>query len=347
MGNKITISDVAERAGVSRGTVDRVLNNRPHVKEIQKQRVLQAMQELGYEPIRKKQADHLGLKMAEEKVIKIGIVLQNKGEHYLKEIKRGIQDAQSILADFTIDILTEQIETAVPDEIETAIDHLVDKGISGLAISAPDLPRVRKKLASLENIAVITFETDIPDSGRICFFGQDQKTIGRVAGGLMVPFLKAGDRVIAAIGSREIDSDSERLAGFLECLAEHGFPEKDILIVSTLGDYRLTYEKLLPLIQEAGVVRGIYMGNHSVNGCIDAIEAAECPHFVHVIGSDLTETTLRFLARGAVDFCVNPNIYLLGYEPLLMLGEYLTKQKVPAVREIHLAAEIVTAENIQ
>ncbi len=347
MGSKVTISDVAERAGVSRGTVDRVLNDRPHVKEMQKQRVLQAMQELGYEPIRKKQASHLGLKMAEEKVIKIGIVLQNKGAHYLKEIERGIQDAQSILADFSIDILSEQIETAVPDEIEKAIDRLVEKGIKGLAISAPDLPRVRKKLASLEEIAVITFETDIPESGRMCFFGQDQRTIGKVAGGLMVPFLKAGDRVIAAVGSPEIDSDAERLSGFCECLKEHGFPEKDILIVNTLADYRLTYEKLLPLLKEAGTIRGIYMGNHSVNGCIDAIEAAECSHFVHVIGSDLTETTLRFLERGAVDFCVNPNIYLLGYEPLVMLGEYLTKKKSPAMREVHLAAEIVTAENIE
>ena len=48
MAKKATINMVAERAGVSRGTVDRVLNQRPHVKPELRERIVRAMRELGY-----------------------------------------------------------------------------------------------------------------------------------------------------------------------------------------------------------------------------------------------------------------------------------------------------------
>ena len=61
MAKRITINTIAERAGVSRGTVDRVLNGRPHVKPEIAERVLRTMRELGYAPPRAEQADALGL----------------------------------------------------------------------------------------------------------------------------------------------------------------------------------------------------------------------------------------------------------------------------------------------
>ena len=48
MGKRPTIQMVADLAGVSRGTVDRVLNNRSYVKEEVRARVLEAVEELGY-----------------------------------------------------------------------------------------------------------------------------------------------------------------------------------------------------------------------------------------------------------------------------------------------------------
>ena len=47
---KVTIAMVAEKAGVSRGTVDRVLNNRPHVSPDQRASVMEAIRELNYIP---------------------------------------------------------------------------------------------------------------------------------------------------------------------------------------------------------------------------------------------------------------------------------------------------------
>lgn len=45
-----TIEDVAKLAGLSRTTVSRVINDQPYVTEEKRQRILQAMKELGYVP---------------------------------------------------------------------------------------------------------------------------------------------------------------------------------------------------------------------------------------------------------------------------------------------------------
>ena len=49
---RATIKMIAEQAGVSIGTVDRVLHNRPYVKPEVRERVLQVMEALDYRPNR-------------------------------------------------------------------------------------------------------------------------------------------------------------------------------------------------------------------------------------------------------------------------------------------------------
>ena len=50
MAEKIRIKDIAERAGVSVGTVDRVLHDRPNVSEPARKKVEQALKEMNYQP---------------------------------------------------------------------------------------------------------------------------------------------------------------------------------------------------------------------------------------------------------------------------------------------------------
>ncbi len=50
MAEKIRIKDIAERAGVSVGTVDRVLHDRPNVSKPARKKVEQALKEMNYQP---------------------------------------------------------------------------------------------------------------------------------------------------------------------------------------------------------------------------------------------------------------------------------------------------------
>ena len=50
MAAKIRIKDIAQRAGVSAGTVDRVLHNRPSVSKASFEKVKKVMEEMNYTP---------------------------------------------------------------------------------------------------------------------------------------------------------------------------------------------------------------------------------------------------------------------------------------------------------
>jgi LacI family transcriptional regulator len=80
-----TINTVAEKAGVSRATVSRVLNNYPIVSEEKKKKVLDAIKEIGFEPNRIAQI------LTGKKTKTIGVLLENTTNPLFGKILNGIE----------------------------------------------------------------------------------------------------------------------------------------------------------------------------------------------------------------------------------------------------------------
>ncbi len=68
---RVTIQQIADRAGVSRGTVDRALNNRGRIAPEVAEKIRNIAKELGYTPAIRKRSE------IKKKKIKIGIINQN------------------------------------------------------------------------------------------------------------------------------------------------------------------------------------------------------------------------------------------------------------------------------
>ncbi len=346
MAKRVTIEMVAREAGVSRGTVDRVINQRPHVKEEQYARVMEAINNLGYEP-KRQQAAALGLRIGQKKVCRLGVVLPFRNPWYMNEIQRGIRDAQAQLADYSVEILTEQCSpSAYPDEVVGLIDSLVEKGVSGIVICAMDYDLIAKKIDALSdnNIPVVTFDTDI-HSKRLFFLGKNIVRNGRVAGNLMAKYLLPGDRILIGIGNKEIRSHVERAEAFMDVMKSAGFTEEMFEIIETYNDYTLTYRKVSRAMEKTGDIRGIYMEHHSLTGCIDAIRASNCEKPPLVIFGDMNERVTRYLKSGELMYCVVPDVYMMGYRTLILLKEYVLNHKYPDEKDLHTLTEIICREN--
>ena len=99
---KVTIQKIAEAAGVSRGTVDRALNNRGRIDPQVSERILRIADEMGYVPRSRRQTASRG------KPIKIGVVTQLAGSSFMLEVNRGIQKAASELKEKNIDLILKE-----------------------------------------------------------------------------------------------------------------------------------------------------------------------------------------------------------------------------------------------
>ena len=84
---KVTIHDVAAKAGVSIKTVSRVMNNEPSVKQATIDKVNQAMQELHYQP------NAAARNLASTKSYSIGYIYDNPNAYYVIDMQRGLLDA--------------------------------------------------------------------------------------------------------------------------------------------------------------------------------------------------------------------------------------------------------------
>lgn len=346
MGKRPTIQQVADKAGVSRGTVDRVLNNRAHVNAEVREQVVAAIQALGYISPRSAHEQQLSPLL---KPLRLGVLLPNMDGFFLSEVGRGIDRAKAELSDFRVEILVEQCHTDVPGEAIERLDHLVNQGCRGLSVCALDDDSIRERIAQLKEhgIPCITFNSDLPGSRRLCFVGQDIRKAGRVAGNLMSMCVSRDSHVLATVGVLKFDGHRQRLDGFLERMKEAGFTQEQIRVEETFNDYATTLRIVSGALAQDPDIRGIYMANLNVTACAEAVRAAGKRGRVRVICHDENEGIRRLLAEGGVDMTIPQDIEQQGYQPLVLLREMLQKGRAPEPDRLASRIAVICAENMQ
>ncbi len=343
MESKPTIQMVAELAGVSRGTVDRVLNDRPHVNEAVRQRVLAAMRELGYVSPReayRRQAE------AALRPLTLGVLLPNWEGQFRAEVTQGVRQACEELEESRVRVLVRRCETDLPQEAAELLEAMRGEGAQGFSICAVNDPAIRDWIAArmAEGIPCVTFNSDLPESGRLCFIGQSIRQAGRVAAGLLCKCVSGRGPILATAGNLKFDGHRQRLDGFRERLGELGFPAEQVMIRETFNDYETTLRTVEEALAEEPELRGVYMANLSVSGCCAAIARAGKTSRVHVVCHDVNESVRQLIRSGAVDFTIPQDLRRQGYAPLLLLRDQLRKNRPPAPgqQQIH----ILCAENL-
>jgi len=346
MGKKPTLQMIADLAGVSRGTVDRVINNRSYVKAEVRERVLRIAQETGYVATREA---HLRELEAEKKVLKLGVLLPDwgHGQQFWEGINQGIREAQEELEPAGVEILVRQCKTDLPQEAVNLLRDLHEQGAEGISVCALRDPVIIEELRELKNagIPLVTYNSDLPESGRILFVGQDIKQSGRLAAQMMSKCIRPGEQVLVAVGNLKFDGHRQRFLGFSERMKELGFPEKDLFTAETFNDYGTTLKAVSDAIRSCSDLRGIYMANLSVTACAEAVRAYGMEKKIHVICHDINDGIRQLLQEGRVDFTIPQDFVRQGRDPLVWLAGYLRgKSLQDAGRFADL--RILCAENI-
>ena len=345
MSKRATIQMVADLAGVSRGTVDRVLNNRSYVSADVRERVLAAIVETGYISPREAHRQQVGPAL---QPLKLGVLLPNWGDQFRTETEEGIRQAETELADSSIRVLVRRCETDIPQESISLLDELEAAGVAGLAVCALNDPSIQRRIAALaeQGIPCVTFNSDLPESGRLCFVGQDIHKEGRVAAELLSKCVSRDAVVLAALGSLRFYGHRQRLEGFLERMGELGFAREQILVRETYNDYSATLSAVGEVLEQQPTLQGVYMANLSVTACAEAIRAAGRRGQVRVVCHDINPGIRQLLLEGGVDFTIPQDMVQQGRLPLLLLRDLLRRGIQPDPARARGQIHVVCAENL-
>lgn len=333
---KVTAQQIADECGVSRGTVDRVVNGRDGVAPEVRARVEQAVARVGYRtPKARRQA---GIE------VPVGVLVPYwEMRHYRSEMQRGARRAARYGAGDGLRVLVEEMRTRTQREYLESIERLLAQGVRGLVLNASDLPEIRDEIDRIAalGVAVVTLDSDVTGSRRVCHVGQDHARGARVAAGLMERLAPTGDLLIVT-GNSEFSTHRLRVDGFLSRMEG-----RRCRVLECLERYELTYDGVLAEARENPRLRGVYMATECVDACVAALSRAGAAGRVHVVCNDLTPWAREYLLDGRVDYVLHQDYAGQTERAVRILYELLCRNKPPARDVETIAATIVSREMIE
>lgn len=336
-----TIKEIASLAGVSRGTVDRVLNHRGAVNPQTEQKILEIVQALDYKP------NKAGIVLAaQKKNLKLGVVLLGLSNPFYDDVLAGVRSKADELEGYNCIVVVKQTEYSLQQQLD-AIEELLREGINGLAISPYNDISVRNKINELyeQGIPVVTLNTDIENSKRIAYVGSNYYRSGEAAAGLMHLMTKGDIYVGIVSGSQNVLCHTERIAGFKNVLQSY----HNIKIVDTVtnnDDDVESYELTSDLLSQHPEINALYFSAGGVYGGCRAVMSMERDADMTIITNDIVDTTRDYMEKGLIAATICQQPFLQGFNPLSILFTYLTTGELPLTENNYVDVDIRIKENL-
>ncbi len=339
---KVTIKKIAEIAGVHPATVDKVLHNRPGVSDEVRERVRKLIDELGYKP---NPAGRVLQKQGKEFVI-AAILVKVDALPYIKAgIEKGIREQTGL------DISIHWYLSSYSDAGQQAqfIDKAVEEKADGIILSPINSDRVREAIsrAAAAKIPLVTTNSDIDGTQRLCYVGQDGRRASRVAGRTMGNLLGGSGRI--AIISSAVASENNsyhvkvREEGFCNFLRET-FPAVEIVAsVESFEDPEITYRETYNLLKQYPDLDGLYITCGGVGQVGRAIR--DCGREdIKTLSFEKYQEILDLMQEDIIDCTIDSELERQGEIPIQIIMDELVLKKHPVSDNIYTDIRILIKE---
>lgn len=343
---KIRIKDIAEQAGVSVGTVDRVLHNRPNVSPSARKKVEDVLESINYKP------NAYASALAYNKDYNFYVVMpQHTSEAYWAEIEEGIKKACEHREDFNIEAQILHFERYNYDDFMKQCDICLKEKPDAVVLvpSRTDVTKMfTDKLHELD-IPLMLLDSYLPELSPLSFFGQDSFSSGYFAAKMLM-LLAANDKQIMLMkqmkeGRVSSKQQENREIGFRNYMRGH-FPEVEILEL----DLPLDKDKS----EYSDILTAFFDEHPDVHHCITlASKAYLVGEFllytkrtdVKIMGYDMVPKNAECLRKGSISFLIAQHAFMQGFHCIdALVKSIVLKKEIKPVN--YMPIELLTKENV-
>ncbi|MBN3807657.1 LacI family DNA-binding transcriptional regulator [Paraburkholderia sp. Ac-20347] len=290
-------SEIAELAGVSTATVDRVLNERGSVSGDARKRVVAAARQLGVPRL---------LPDTRHGLVHIDVLLPDTDTPFFDRLKQALRRALQML-DRRVVVHWSILPAADDDLITARIDRAAYRR-AGLIITARDSERVRDALSRAieRGEAVVTMTTDIGGIARAHYAGIDNYRAGRTAGYYLGRLARRPGRVLLLAGRMDYGAHLDRIAGCREELAQSfaDFTCND-RPGETLDLDDRCYKAVVKALQTRDDLVGIYNSGGGSTGVESALRKFDAVGRVVWVGHEMLDIHRVYITAGAMDIAID------------------------------------------
>jgi LacI family transcriptional regulator len=346
MQRKIRIKDIAEMAGVSPGTVDRILHNRGNVSEPARIAVENILKKVNYRP--NIHITGLSLKRKYKVVITTPKVMEGE---YWESIHLGIQHALVEFENIRIEcvILTyNQYDIYSCRDVYDEIAGMESDAVIIGTTFKEETVRLSRQLDEKE-IPYIFVDSTVENTSPLAFFTSDHYICGYLIAKLITSIIPEGSDIgmlqAVRIGDESANTSILRKRGFTDYLTQNN-------IVNTIR--KIPFTAMDPVRYDEQLDQ-FFSGDHEIGGVVvlNSRGGVLADYFhrkgirdIRLVCVDLTTPNVWGLMNGYIDFLIGQESEHQGFLAMKTLIEYLIYRK-PVKGQNYVRLDILTRETIE
>ena len=336
----MTVREIAKLAGVTIGTVDRVLNKRGRVSAVTKERIEAIIEKYQFTP------NPIAQRLKRNQHYRFCAFIPNRKHDagYWEQIITGIERAANEIKTLGTETEIIEFDRYDPAVFQQISDLINEKNPDGL-LFAPIMPdRIRPIIEkiTLKKKPFVFVDTDVPETSPLCVISQNPFSSGYLAGRLFHLFAGVISKPVAVLDPHGEDYDIiRRRDGFLSYAKKHNFQ----VVVRDYSDYEgteISIEEIRRFLKEYPDLSGLFITNCMAHRVAEAValqwkntRTRSRPFLL--VGYDLIPENRRLLLEGRISAIIAQRPEEQGREALLTLfRSVVLKQNVADRWEIPL-----------
>lgn len=336
---RVTIKEIAEKAGVSIGAVHCAINGKRGVGEETRKRILEIARQYDYRP-------NTAAASLKRKTIRIAAVipgLSEDNQYYFTYFWEGLRSYLESMKDFKVvmrEVPYYRRTGNLAEELETLCKSEETDGVLCSASYMDGNSRQVLQQFADKGIPVVLVGEDIPEMKRLCCVQPEYDIIGRTMAELLTRQIPPGRAILVCAGETAIPPHYKVLIGMESYLKEHG--KKNCLYKIPYQNREESYKQAVRYLETAPEIAACFSVTARESVLLGkALKEAKKAGAVAAVGSDMFPENLQFLREGTFTNLLNKNPYSQSYIGMKYLVEYLIRKEKPPMETVYVGSEMV------
>lgn len=338
-----TIKDLAEKAGVSVATVNRVLAGQGGVSTARRERVEGAAAEIGFYGLGAIQHRN----GASRRKYRFGILLLQPHRQFYQLVAGALREAAAAVPDAEIDLRIEFLEDLTPQNTADRAMALAGE-CEAICVTAAVHPVVTEALEKISNDGVKVFAliTQLSTTGHFPYIGLDNWKVGRQSAWAFANIVRKPGKIGILIGNPRYRNQEMNETGFRSYFREYA-PDFVLLEpLSTFESAAAAQEMTEKLLFEHPDLAGLYITGGGISGALTALRANGMAGRLVVVGYELMDITRTALIDGTLTLSIAHPLRKMADAAISGMMAALSSREDSGGQTSIIPFEIYTRENI-
>jgi LacI family transcriptional regulator len=339
----MNVKEIAALAGVSVGTVDRVIYHRGRVSAETMERIEAIIEKYQFTP------NPIARRLKRNRAYRFCAFLPRRDQDagYWGQALEGIQEAAGETAPLGVETEIIEYDRYSAGGFRKAAASLLADKPDGIILS-PVMPEKIKALITAiksNEIPCVFFDADLPAADPLCAIGQDSFRGGYLAGRLMHLFAGKVTKPVAVLDAHGEDYHIiRRRDGFLRYAGEQGFST----VVREYSGYKgveLSVDEITLFLKENPELMGIFITNCMAHRVAEAAKGQKRRNPFILVGYDLIPKNRELLRDGGIDAIISQRPEEQGRHALLNLYRHIVLEQ-PVPQKVEIPLDVYFKENV-